>query len=81
MRGIRAALAYRPELAELARSHNNAQVVAIGARMNTVEEAREICEVFLTTHFSDAERHARRLAMVERYELQGELPPIPASEG
>jgi ribose 5-phosphate isomerase B len=56
-------------------------VVAIGARMNTVEEAREICEVFLTTHFSGAERHARRLAMVERYELHGELPPIPASEG
>jgi ribose 5-phosphate isomerase B len=78
VRGIRAALAYRPELAELAREHNNAQVVAIGARMNTVEEAREI---FLTTHFSGAERHARRLAMVERYELYGELPPIPASEG
>ena len=81
VRGIRAALAYRPELAELAREHNNAQVVAIGARMNTVEEAREICEVFLTTHFSGAERHARRLAMVERYEQDGELPPIPASEG
>ena len=81
VRGIRAALAYRPELAQLARAHNNAQVVSIGARMNTVEEAREICEVFLTTPFSGEERHARRLAMVERYEHDGELPPIPAGEG
>jgi ribose 5-phosphate isomerase B len=81
VRGIRAALAYRPELAQLARAHNNAQVVSIGARMNTVEEARAICEVFLTTPFSGEERHARRLAMVERYEQDGELPPIPAGEG
>ena len=49
--------------------------------MNTVEEAREICEVFLTTPFSGEERHARRLAMVERYEHDGDLPPIPAGEG
>ena len=48
--------------------------------MNTVEEAREICEVFLTRPFSGAERHARRLAMVDAYELDGEPPPIPASE-
>ena len=56
-------------------------MVAIGARMNTVEEAREICEVFLTTHFSDAERHARRLAMVERYELHGRAAPDPRQRG
>ena len=52
VRGIRAALAWTAELAPLAREHNDAQVVSIGARMNTVEEAREICEVFLTTPFS-----------------------------
>ena len=56
-------------------------MVSIGARMNTVEEAREIVEAFLATPFSGEERHARRLAMVERYERDGELPPIPAGEG
>jgi ribose 5-phosphate isomerase B len=81
VRGIRAALAYNVALAELARAHNNAQVLSIGARMNTAEEAMAMVETFLTTQFSGDERHARRLAMVERYERLGELPPIPAVEG
>jgi ribose 5-phosphate isomerase B len=81
VRGIRAALAYNVELAELARTHNNAQVLSIGARMNTVEEAKAMVEAFLTTEFSGDQRHVRRLAMVERYEQHGELPPIPAVEG
>jgi len=81
VRGIRAALAYNVELAELARTHNNAQVLSMGARMNTVEEAKAMVEAFLTTEFSGDQRHVRRLAMVERYEQHGELPPIPAVEG
>jgi ribose 5-phosphate isomerase B len=81
VRGIRAALAYNVELAELARTHNNAQVLSIGARMNTAAEAKAMVEAFLTTEFSGDDRHARRLAMVERYEQHGELPPIPAAEG
>ena len=81
VRGIRAALAYNVEVAQLARTHNNAQVVSIGSRMNTEDEAKAMVETFLTTKFSGDERHARRLAMVERYELHGEVPPIPAAEG
>ena len=81
VRGIRAALAYNVEVARLARTHNNAQVLSIGSRMNTVDEAEAMVETFLTTKFSGDERHARRLAMVERYERDGELPPIPAAEG
>ena len=81
VRGIRAALAYNVELARLARTHNNAQVLSIGARMNTPDEALAMVEAFLTTEFSGEQRHARRLAMVERYEEHGELPPIPAVEG
>jgi ribose 5-phosphate isomerase B len=79
VRGIRAALAYNVEIAELARAHNNAQVLSIGARMNTTEQAQAIAETFLTTSFSGDERHVRRLAMVERYEQDGELPPVPAT--
>ena len=81
VRWIRAALAFSVETAELARTHNNAQILAIGARMNTPEEAEAMAEAFLTTEFSGDERHVRRLAMVERYEQHGELPPIPAVEG
>jgi len=69
------------ELAELARTHNNAQVLSIGSRMNTEDEAKAMVETFLTTPFSGDDRHARRLAMVDRYEENGELPPIPAVEG
>ena len=80
VRGIRAALAYNVETAELARTHNHAQVLSIGARMNTQDEAEAMVETFLTTKFSDDERHARRLAMVDRFEQHGELPPVPATE-
>jgi len=79
-RGIRAALAYNVEVAGLARTHNNAQVLSIGARMNTVEQAQAMVESFLTTEFSGAQRHARRLTMVDRYEQNGELPPISAKD-
>jgi ribose 5-phosphate isomerase B len=79
--GVRAALAHNVELAKLARTHNNAQVLSIGARMNTADEAQAMVETFLTTDFSGDERHARRLAMVERYEQTGELPPARATEG
>ena len=81
VRDIRAALAYDVETARLAREHNNAQVLSIGARKNTVEEAKEMVATFLTTPFSAEPRHKRRLAMIWRYEHQGELPPTPASEG
>lgn len=79
--GIRAALAWSVETAELSRQHNDAQVVSIGARMHTLDEAAEIVDAFLAAEFTDEDRHLRRLAMVARYEDHGELPPIIASEG
>jgi ribose 5-phosphate isomerase B len=77
VKGIRAALCYNPELAQLAREHNNAQVISIGARMNSVGEAREMVRTFLSTPFSQVERHERRVAMVGAYETDGTLPPLP----
>ena len=74
--GIRAALCYNEELAQLAREHNNAQVISIGGRMNTVEEAKEMVRVFLGTAFSEAPRHVRRIDMVSAYEHDGALPPL-----
>ncbi len=76
--GIRAALCYDDELARLAREHNDAQVISIGARMTTVEQARSMVEVFVSTPFSHDPRHVRRLEMVSAYEADGTLPPLPA---
>jgi len=75
--GIRAALAWSEETARLAREHNDAQVVAIGARMHTTEEALEFVATFLATPFSGDPRHARRIGLLMTYEATGELPPIP----
>ena len=72
--GVRAALCYSDELARLAREHNDARVISIGARMNTVEQARTMVRTFLSTPFSDGDRHSRRLAMIAAYEADGTLP-------
>ena len=74
--GIRAALCYTTELAQLAREHNDAQVISIGGRMQSVDEAKEMIRVFLATEFTGEERHQRRIDMVTRYEQDGELPPL-----
>jgi ribose 5-phosphate isomerase B len=72
--GIRAALAWSVETARLAREHNNAQVVAVGARMHTFEEVQQLVEVFVHTPFGDEQRHQRRIAMIADYEETGEVP-------
>lgn len=68
VRGIRAALAYNVELAELAREHNNANIVALGGRMQSLDEGYAIVRAFLDTPFSEAPRHQRRIAMIDAYE-------------
>jgi ribose 5-phosphate isomerase B len=66
--GIRAALAWSVETAVLAREHNNANVVSIGARMHQQELAFEIVEAFIDTPFSGVERHIRRISQVSDFE-------------
>ncbi len=68
VRGIRAALAGNLELARLARQHNDANVVALGGRMQTLEEGYAIVRAFLDTPFSQESRHRRRIAMIDEYE-------------
>jgi ribose 5-phosphate isomerase B len=68
VRGVRCGLAWSEQTARLAREHNDAQVVAVGARMHTLEEAAGLVEVFLATPFSGGERHERRIAMLTEYE-------------
>jgi ribose 5-phosphate isomerase B len=80
VRGIRAALAWSPELASLAREHNDAQVVSLGARFTATDVATQIVDTFVATEFTDAKRHSRRLGMVSAYENTGDLPALPASD-
>lgn len=77
VKGVRAALAWSLETARLGRQHNDANVIAIGARMHTVEEATGFVEAFLAEPFSQDPRHIRRIDMLADYETTGDLPPLP----
>jgi len=77
--GVRSALAWSEETAELARLHNDANVLSVGGRMHTIEDMTRFVEIFLTTPFSGDERHARRIRMLAEYEKTANLPPLPES--
>ncbi len=63
-KGVRSALCWTAEIAELARLHNNANVVAIPARFISEEEAFKIADKFLNTSFEGG-RHTERVAKIE----------------
>jgi ribose 5-phosphate isomerase B len=73
VKGIRAALAWNLDTAKLARQHNNANVIAVGGRQHSVEEATELIKAFLTQPFTNAERHERRIGKITAYEATGEV--------
>lgn len=77
VRGCRAALAWSPQVAQLARTHNDAQVIGIGARMHTLAEAADIADAFVNAEFSGEPRHRRRIGMLDDYERTGVSPSIP----
>lgn len=61
--GIRAALCWTPEIARLARAHNDANFLVMPARFISFEQAREIVDIFLSTPF-DGGRHSRRVEKI-----------------
>lgn len=65
MKGIRAALCHDCFSAEATRLHNDANVLAMGARVIGIGHALKITETFLGTEFSGEERHIRRIQMLE----------------
>ncbi|MFM1864693.1 MAG: hypothetical protein RL677_473 [Actinomycetota bacterium] len=68
--GVRAALAWSGETAKLAREHNNANVIGLGARMHSKDEAIEIVQAFISTEFSNDARHIRRIDQLKEYETR-----------
>lgn len=73
VRGARSALVWSVVTAELAREHNDANVISIGARQHTVDEAILFIDTFIATPFSGQERHVRRIAQLREYEDTGAI--------
>ncbi len=63
--GIRAAVVVRPEMALLAREHNDANVICLGKRLNTLRECINLIDIFFSTPFSNGERHLRRITKMD----------------
>jgi ribose 5-phosphate isomerase B len=78
--GVRCALGWNTETASLAREHNDAQLVGIGARMHNVADALAIVDAFINTPFSKGERHQRRINILAEYERTHEAPPVPGAK-
>jgi ribose 5-phosphate isomerase B len=73
VKGIRAALAWNESTARLAREHNDANVIAVGARQHSQAEVLNLIEIFLGEPFSQDDRHARRIGKIATFEQTGEI--------
>lgn len=68
VKGIRAALAWNIATAKLSREHNNANVIAVGGRMHSIDECKAIIDAYIAEPFSNDERHIRRINKIAAYE-------------
>lgn len=73
VKGIRAALAWNESTAKLAREHNDANVIALGARQHSQAEVLHLIELFIAEPFSNDERHMRRISKIATYEQTGDI--------
>jgi ribose 5-phosphate isomerase B len=73
VKGVRAALVWSQDTARLARQHNDANVMSIGARNHSLDEALSLAETFLATPFSQDPRHQRRIGELTEFEQTGRV--------
>jgi ribose 5-phosphate isomerase B len=71
VKGVRAALVWSDDTASLARLHNDANVMGIGARNHPIADILHFVDVFVGTAFSGEARHVRRIALLTEYEQTG----------
>jgi len=71
VKGVRACVCSEPATARLTRLHNDANIIAFGARIVGIELAKSIVDAFLDTDFSGEERHSRRIQMLHKIEDGG----------
>jgi ribose 5-phosphate isomerase B len=69
IKGLYCALVNTSEEAHLARSHNNANVLALKGTMNGIT-AKNLVRIFITTKFSNEERHRRRINKIKEFEIK-----------
>ena len=66
IKGVRCGMGYNDDVAKLMREHNDAQVIAFGAKEMELEDIKRRLDIFLSTPFSYGERHLRRLNLIEK---------------
>ncbi|TFC49836.1 ribose-5-phosphate isomerase [Cryobacterium sp. TMT1-21] len=79
VKGIRAALVWSLNTARLAREHNDANVISIGARQHTIEDATDFIDAFIAEPFPGDERHVRRISQLAEYETTCTINGTPLS--
>jgi ribose 5-phosphate isomerase B len=67
-KGVRAALVWNDSTAELCREHNDANIMSLGARETSLEDAIRFVDIFTSTPFSQGSRHKRRIKKVSEFE-------------
>ena len=75
--GVRCALVWTTDTARLAREHNDANCLSLGARQYSEADALSFVDTFLAAEFTGEERHVRRIGLLSAYEASGVLPPLP----
>jgi len=68
VKGIRCALVFDKETARITREHNDSNILALGGRLTDVKTAVEIAEIWISSPFSNEERHIRRICKVSEIE-------------
>lgn len=71
--GVRAVLAWNVEIARLARQHNDANVLSVGARQHELAEVLAMVDAFVTEPFTRDDRHQRRIDQIGHFETTGEV--------
>ena len=74
MKGARCALAWNVETVQLARQHNNAQLIGLGGRMHSLGDSLAIVDAFLAAEWSGEERHQCRIDIMSEFENTGVAP-------
>ncbi len=73
VKGIRAALVWSIETAQLAREHNNANVISVGQRLHDAQFVKDLIDTFIATPFPGDDRHVRRIEKISHFESTGEI--------
>jgi ribose 5-phosphate isomerase B len=72
VKGVRAAVVSSKFTAESSKTHNHANVITFGSRVNTIEEVLSFLDIYINTSWSSEERHVNRVEKIGKYEEENE---------